>query len=63
MKDCFAYKRNSCIALKVKQCEDCSFYKTKEQYLLDQEKALERIRGLDAKKQKHIFEKYYKMEV
>jgi hypothetical protein len=24
---------------------------------------LERIRGLDAKKQKHIFKKYYKMEV
>jgi hypothetical protein len=60
MKDCFAYKRNSCIALKEKQCEGCNFYKTKEQYLLDQEKALERIRGLDAKKQKHIFEKYYK---
>jgi hypothetical protein len=57
--DCFAYKRNSCTALKVKKCEGCSFYKTKEQYELDQQKALERIRGLDAERQKHIFEKYY----
>ena len=32
MEDCFAYKRNSCTALKVKQCEGCSFYKTKEQF-------------------------------
>jgi hypothetical protein len=63
MKDCFAYKKNSCIALKEKQCEECDFYKTKVQYLLDQEKALARIHSLDAKKQKHILEKYYKMEV
>jgi hypothetical protein len=61
--DCFAYKRNSCTALKVKQCEGCSFYKTKEQFELGQQKALERIRSLDAERQKHIFEKYYKMEV
>jgi hypothetical protein len=57
--DCFAYKRNSCTALKVKQCEGCSFYKTKEQFELDQQQALKRIRSLDAERQKHIFEKYY----
>ena len=57
--DCFAYKRNSCTALKVKQCEGCSFYKTKEQFELDQQRALERIRSLDAKTQERIFEKYY----
>ncbi len=57
--DCFAYKRNSCTALKVKQCEGCSFYKPKEQFELDQQKALERIRTLDEEKQQHIFEKYY----
>ena len=63
--DCFAYKRNSCTALKVKKCEGCSFYTTKEQYLLDQQKALERIYTLDVDKQKHIFETYYggKLEV
>jgi len=57
--DCFAYKRNSCTALKIKQCEGCSFYKTKEQFELDQQKTLERIRGLDVERQEHIFEKYY----
>lgn len=61
--DCFAYKRNSCTALKVKQCDGCSFYKTKEQFELDQQKALERILSLDAERQKHIFEKYYKTGV
>jgi hypothetical protein len=57
--DCFAYKRNSCTALKVKQCEGCSFYKTKEQFEMNQRKALERIRTLDVEKQQRIFEKYY----
>lgn len=60
--DCFAYKQNSCTALKVKQCEGCSFYKTKEQYELDRQKALERIRSLDAERQKYILEKYYRGE-
>lgn len=59
MQDCFAYKHNSCTALKVRQCEGCSFYKTKEQYELDRQKAIERIRSLDAKRQEHIFETYY----
>ena len=59
MKDCFAYKRNSCMALNVKQCENCSFYKTQEQFNKDQEKALDRIYSLDEKLQKHIFETYH----
>jgi hypothetical protein len=65
MKDCFAYRRNGCTALKVKKCEGCSFYKTKEQFRLDQERALKRIRTLDIDKQKYISETYYggKLEV
>jgi hypothetical protein len=65
MEDCFAYKHNGCTALKVKQCDGCSFYKTKEQYELNQQKVLERIYTLDADKQKHILETYYggKLEV
>jgi hypothetical protein len=59
VQDCFAYRRNSCSALKVKKCEGCSFYKTKEQYLLDQKKAQDRIYALDGDKQRHIFETYY----
>jgi hypothetical protein len=59
MKDCFAYKGNSCTALKVKQCEGCGFYKTKEQYELGREKVLKRLRSLDAETRKYIFDKYY----
>jgi hypothetical protein len=59
VQDCFAYRRNSCSALKVKKCDGCSFYKTKEQYLRDQKKALDRIYTLDEDKQRHIFETYY----
>ena len=59
-KDCFAYGGRKCKALSVKICEDtvCSFYKTQEQYFLDQEKALDRIYSLDEKLQNHIFETY-----
>jgi hypothetical protein len=65
MQDCFAYKNNRCIALKVKQCKGCSFYKTKEQCLIDQQKALERIRALDKDKRDYIIKTYYggKLEV
>jgi hypothetical protein len=65
MKDCFAYKHNGCTALKVRKCEGCSFYKTKEQYEIGQRKVLERIRSLDIDKQKYISETYYdgKLEV
>ena len=47
MEDCFAYKRNGCIALKVIKCEGCSFHKTKAAST-GPTKALERIRALDA---------------
>lgn len=59
MQDCFAYRRKGCSALKVKKCDGCSFYKTKERYLRDQKKALDRIYTLDEEKQRHIFETYY----
>jgi hypothetical protein len=58
MQDCFAYRRKGCSALKIKKCDGCSFYKTKERYLQDQKKALDRIYTLDEEKQRHIFETY-----
>jgi hypothetical protein len=58
MQDCFAYRRKGCSALKIKKCDGCSFYKTKEQYLRDQKKALDRLYTLDEEKQRHIFETY-----
>ena len=65
MEDCLLINTNGCTALKVKQCDGCSFYETKEQYELNQQKVLERIYTLDADKQKHILETYYggKLEV
>jgi hypothetical protein len=65
MDDCFAYRRNSCTALKVKKCEGCSFYKTKEQFKQDQLKALGRILSLSADRREHIIKTYYngKLEV
>jgi len=59
MQDCFAYKHNRCTALKVKQCEGCSFYKTKEQYHLDKQRAMERILSLDADRRDYIIKTYY----
>ncbi len=59
MKDCFAYKHNGCTALKVRNCEGCSFYKTKERYQLDRQLAMERILSLDKRLQDHINETYY----
>ncbi len=65
MKDCFAHKRNSCTALKVKDCEGCGFYKTKEQFKRDQQRAMKRILSLDDEQREHIINTYYngQMEV
>ena len=60
MEDCFAYRRGSCTALKVKTCEGCSFYKTKEQFELDQQRAMNRILSLGAEQREHIINTYYK---
>ena len=42
-KDCFAWSKDKCIALDLKECEDCSFYKT-----VEQEKAIKkRLYGIE----------------
>lgn len=59
-EDCFAYKnKNSCTSLKRKNCDNCSFYKTKEEFDEGQRKVLERIRTLDIDQQIHINKSYY----
>jgi hypothetical protein len=60
-KDCFAYRNKRCTILTIKKCEGekCPFYKTKEQFKLGQEKAMERILTLDKELQDHINETYY----
>jgi len=59
VEDCFAYTNRGCKALKVRNCDDCTFYKTKEEFDEGQRKALERIKTLDLGVQKYINETYY----
>lgn len=58
MKDCFAYTHRGCRALKVKNCEGCNFYKTKEEAEASRIKAMGRIMSLDKDKRDHIIETY-----
>jgi hypothetical protein len=59
MKDCFAYTSRGCKALKVRNCEGCSFYKTIEEAEAGRIKAMERIMSLDKDERGHIIETYY----
>lgn len=62
VEDCFAYTNRGCKALKVRNCEGCSFYKTKEVAEAGRIKVMERIMSLDKNKREHIIETY-KLEV
>ena len=46
--DCFAYNKltRNCAALRARRCKDCTFYKSKEQHLADQRKAIKRLKDL-----------------
>lgn len=59
---CFAYANRACTALKVKKCEGCNFYKTKEEAEASRLKALKIIRSLDKDRRDQIIESY-KLEV
>ncbi len=61
MEDCFGYINKKCAILKSRKCEgsDCSFYKSKDKYQEDQEKAMERVLSLDEETREHINMKYY----
>ena len=44
-KDCFAFtERRGCQVLKETECEDCAFYKSREQYDADEIKIRKSIR-------------------
>lgn len=60
MKDCFANKGFTCNALKIKKCDNCSFYKTKEQLKVETDRSMKRILSLDKTTQNHIKETYFK---
>ena len=60
--NCFGLKNGKCKVLKEEKCEgcDCGFYKTKEQYHKDRQKALERLRSLDRATLLNINDTYYR---
>lgn len=61
MEECFGYINKKCAVLKSRKCEgiDCSFYKSKDKYQQDQEKAMERVLSLDEGTLEYINMKYY----
>jgi len=61
MEDCFGYVNKKCAILTSRKCigTNCSFYKSKEKYQEDQEKAMERIFSLDEETREYINTKYY----
>lgn len=63
MDRCFAYDKKGCRALKIKECKDCNFYKTKEEAEEGREKALNRIMNLDEEVRRNIIDTYYNGEI
>lgn len=57
--DCFAYKPRECVALTKKNCDGCSFYKTKAEVEAAREKAMARISSLDLETQGRIATAYF----
>lgn len=57
--DCFAHFRGECGALKIIDCEQCSFYKTNARVQMDRTKAKNKIKQLDQATKDYIEDKYY----
>lgn len=62
MDKCFAENKGRCMALKVKNCNGCVFYKTKDEAEEGRKQALNIIDSLDKERRDHIIETY-KLEV
>lgn len=59
MNRCFAENKGKCMTLKIKDCEDCSFYKTQEEVEKSRNKAINRIKTLEDYKRNNIIDTYY----
>ena len=59
MENCAFNNGDTCMALTYKQCEGCSFYKTREEVDAGRKKAKERIDKLPNEVHNHISRKYY----
>ena len=58
MNDCVFERRAKCAALIVKNCENCKFRKTKEEFELGQKKAIEKVARMPHNRVK-LFEELY----
>jgi len=63
MDKCFAKDKNKCIALKIKNCEGCNFFKTKQEVEEGRQKTIERINSLDEQTRNNIMDIYYNSQI
>lgn len=59
MENCAFDKGNKCSALRYRNCERCSFRKTREELAAGREKARERIENLPKEQYDAIMQTYY----
>ena len=59
MEKCFAESGTHCSILWKRKCEGCPFYKSKQEFLADRLKSLDRIRELPPKSFNRIINTYY----
>lgn len=59
MEKCCYSKAKTCLALCVKKCEGCAFFKTKEQQKASRAKVVQRLQALPIDAQYYILGKYY----
>ena len=59
MEKCVFDKGEKCVALLTRNCENCSFRKTKEELIAGRRKAKEMLDKLPEEYRKAIIEKYY----
>ncbi|WP_350342363.1 hypothetical protein PRVXT_001593 [Proteinivorax tanatarense] len=60
-QNCFAYKKNGCKALRVKECEGCicPFFKTKGEYKRGKKEVKKRINSYDEPERSYLIDAYY----
>lgn len=59
MGQCFAESGAHCSILFKKQCEDCKFYKTQQEFLAGRLKSLDRIKRMPPERFNSITNTYY----
>lgn len=60
MEVCAFNKGKNCAALNERECEKCTFRKTRKELVAGREKALERIKNLPRGGRQYIMMKYYR---